>query len=134
MRLPFTKRKKQADRGQLTRTEALACIPERSSSVSWESLDNESIRLEYPLTLRPFFLSLAERWGRRQQQRLTRKIELDETGTMVWQMLDGKTEVKAIIKAVANKTGLSLHESEIAVTAFLKTLGKRGLIFLRQQG
>jgi hypothetical protein len=116
----------------LTRTEALSCTAERAPAVSWELQENGEVRLEYPLALKPFFISLAQRFGKITPQRLTRKIELDSTGAKVWLMLDGDSTVKEIIKQIAAETGLSLQEAEIAVTTFLKTLGKRGLVYLKQ--
>ncbi len=116
---------------ELTRTEALACIPVRSASVSWIATEQGEVLLEYPLSIKPFFLSLAKRFNKGETQRLTKKLQLDSTGSSVWHMLDEKRDVKSIIKEVATETGLSLHEAELSVTTFLRELGRRGLILLR---
>jgi hypothetical protein len=47
-------------------------------------------------------------------------------------MFDGEKEVKAIIMDVAEQTGLTLQEAEISVTTFLRELGRRGLVLIRQ--
>ncbi len=114
----------------LTRTEALASIPLRSPLATWEILENGEILIEYPLHIKPFFIQLASRFGKGQEQRPTKKLQLDPMGSKVWQMFDGKKEVKAIIKEVAEQSGLSLQEAEISVTTFLRQLGRRGLILM----
>ncbi|MCP4343848.1 MAG: PqqD family protein [Desulfobulbaceae bacterium] len=114
----------------LTRTESLASIPHRSPSATWEILENGDIIIEYPLNIKPFFLQLANRFNKGQEQIPTKKLQLDSTGSRVWQMFDGVKEVKTIIREVADQTGLSLHEAEISVTTFLRQLGQRGLILL----
>lgn len=120
--------KKQAK--EFTRTEALASIPQRSPSVTWEVLENGDILIEYPLNIKPFFLQLANRFHKGQDQKLTKKLQLDSMGSQVWQMFDGDKEVKTIIREVADQSGLSLQEAEISVTTFLRQLGRRGLILI----
>jgi hypothetical protein len=130
-------RKKTAPKGrykrqakELTRTEALASIPQRSPSVTWEVLENGDILIEYPLNIKPFFLQLANRFHKGQDQKPTKKLQLDSMGSKVWQMFDGVKEVKTIIREVADQSGLSLQEAEISVTTFLRQLGRRGLILI----
>jgi hypothetical protein len=115
----------------LTRTESLACIPYKSPTVTYHTLDHGELRLEYPLTIQPFFVKLAERWQKGQNRPPTRKIELDALGSIVWSMLDGEKTVAFIIKEFAAISGFSLREAEISVTTFIRELGRRGLILLR---
>ena len=115
-----------------TRTEALAGIPERSPSVSWQVLESGDILIEYHLRIQPFFLQLANRFHKGTEQRPTKKLQLDGMGSTVWQMFDGTKNVGTIIAEVATEqNGLSLLEAEISVTAFLRQLGRRGLILIR---
>ena len=114
-----------------TRTEALAGIPEKSSSVTWQVLESGDILIEYPLKLQPFFLQLAKRLHKEPNQRLTKKLQLDSMGSKVWQMFDGMKDVRTIIADVAEQSGLSLVEAEMSVTAFLRQLGRRGLVLIR---
>lgn len=116
---------------ELTRTEALASVPQRSPSATWEILENGDILIEYPLDIKPFFLQLAARFNKGQEQKHTKKLQLDSMGSTVWQMFDGVKEVKTIIGEVADQSGLSLQEAEISVTTFLRQLGQRGLILIR---
>ena len=127
----FQSKKTEPQEAQLTRTESLACIPQRSPSVRWQEVEDGDVIIIYPLSLKPFFISLAKRFNKGQEQTLTKKLQLDATGSKVWQLLDGETEVKAIIKEVAPATGLTLQEAEISVTTFLRELGRRGLILFK---
>lgn len=115
----------------LTRTESLACIPQKSPSVAWEVLENGDIMLEYPLNIRPFFLQLVERFQNKPQQNLTKKLQLDKMGSMVWHSIDGEHDVKTIIQLFAKDTGISLQESELSITTFFRELGRRGLVQMR---
>jgi len=128
----FHKRKKRPESQAFTRPEALACFPARTAGVNWDTCDDGTILLEYPLALKPFFLSIAKHFNKGTEQKLTKKLQLDTTGSRVWTMLDGTVDVRTIIKEVAKDTGLSLQEAELAVTSFLRNLGKRGLVHLRQ--
>lgn len=114
----------------ISRTQALSCKPKHSPGVEWQSEENGTIRLEYPIQLKPFFVQLSKRFQKGQEQRLTKKLELDDIGSKVWLMMDGKRDVKNIIREVSQETELSLQEAEMSVTIFFKELGKRGLIYL----
>ena len=87
--------------------------------------------IEYPLPLKPFFVSLARKFNKTEERTLTKKLQLDNIGSIVWLMIDGSTDVKTIIKQIVPETGLSLQEAEISVTTFLRELGRRGLILLK---
>ena len=117
---------------QLTRTEALRCIPQKLAAATWRILDNGDILVEYPLNIRPFFIQLAQRFHQgKAAPEPTRKIQLDRFGGMVWQMVDGEKDVGAIIKEFSNQSGLTLQDAEISVTTFFRQLGRRGLILIR---
>lgn len=115
----------------ITRTESLACIPEQSAHITSNEQDDGNVIIEYPLPLKPFFVSLARKFNKTEEQKLTKKLQLDNIGSSVWLMIDGSTDVKTIIKRIAPETGLSLQEAEISVTTFLRELGRRGLILLK---
>lgn len=87
--------------------------------------------IEYPLLLKPFFISLARKYNNAEQQNLTKKLQLDSIGSKVWLMIDGSMDVKTIIKETAPIAGLSMQEAELSVTTFLRELGRRGLILLK---
>jgi hypothetical protein len=127
-------RKKKAPKEMvkgLTRTEALATVPQIAPSAAWVLLENGDILIEYPLNIKPFFIQLANRFNKGQEPKPTKKLQLDGMGSRVWQMFDGEKDVKAIIREVSDQSGLSLQEAEISVTTFLRQLGRRGLILMR---
>jgi len=126
--------KKGHKRPPLTRTESLACIPQKSPSVTWEILENGDIIVEYPLNIKPFFLQIAERFQKGRQQKLTKKLQLDNLGSMVWRIVDGERDIKTIIKQFAADTGISIQEAELSVTTFFRELGRRGLILMKNAG
>jgi len=115
----------------LTRTESLACIPQKSPTVAWEILENGDVLIEYPLDIKPFFLQLAERFQKKRQEKMTKRLQLDNLGSMVWDKVDGERNVKTIIQQFAADTGISIQEAELSVTTFFRDLGRRGLIQMR---
>lgn len=114
-----------------SRTEALACTPVISALIDWQQDDSGAILIEYPLTVKPLFQSLLQRFTKQPPQRLTKKLQLDGMGSDVWQLIDGEDNVKTIIEKFACQHALTRHEAELSVTAFLRELGRRGLISLR---
>ena len=57
-----------------------------------------------------------------------RTLVLDQIGTQVWDMCDGKTTVKAMIRHLSEDHKLNLKESEASLLAYLKKLGQKNLI------
>lgn len=76
-------------------------------------------------------MQLANRFQGKEEQLLTKKLELDRMGSIVWLMFDGEKDVKTIIREVAGQSALTLQEAEISVTTFLRELGRRGLILMK---
>lgn len=116
---------------QINRMEALACVPVILPTVTWQHLDSGEILIEYPLVVKPFLQAVFNRFNRGQQQELKRKLQLDELGSQVWQYIDGSKKVSDIIDEFAKASTVTRHEAEISVTAFLRELGKRGVIMLQ---
>ncbi len=59
-----------------------------------------------------------------------RSFGLDTYGRIVYESCDGKRSVKQIIKHFAGRVHVSQAEAEIAVTKFMQTLMKKGLIVM----
>ena len=123
--------KSKVQPGPLNRTESLACIPQHLPGIDWEHTEDGDILIEYPLSIKPFFLQIAKRFKKESQTKLTKKLQLDALGSSVWLMIDGESDVKTIIKEFAEKSGLSLQEAEQSVTSFFLQLGQRGLIAMK---
>jgi hypothetical protein len=112
------------------RTEALACIPAISPAVSWQVYDTGDVHIEYPLAIKPLLRSIFNRFNNGNQEKLTRKLQLDTMGSIVWQNIDGKKCVRDLIRDFAATSTVTNQEAELSVTTFLRELGKRGLIVL----
>jgi hypothetical protein len=57
-----------------------------------------------------------------------RRVELDELGTEVLDMCDGKETVETIVEKFAASHKLSFREAQLSVTQFLRMLAERGLV------
>lgn len=123
--------KKNFSKGPSSRAESLAYRPVKSLEVSEEKLESGEVVLTYPLTLRPWLLSLATRLGMQSGENLSRKLQLDEMGSLTWSLLDGKRAVHDLVDFVCRRYKLNRREAEVAMTGFLRDLGKRGLIGFR---
>ncbi len=93
-------------------------------------MDSDTTILEYPLPMKPFFRSIFERF-QNSNEFPTKKLQLDEMGTSVWNRINGEDSTQTIISHFADHYGITPHEAEKSVTTFLVELGKRGLIGMR---
>lgn len=112
----------------ITRSESLNCRPVRNSHVKENRIESGEILISYTISVRPWITAIARAMGKNPGMKHERKIQLDELGTSVWDLIDGKRSVRRIIKKFAGKYHIHEKESEISVTRFLRMLGKRGLI------
>ena len=53
---------------------------------------------------------------------------LDQIGTQVWEMCDGRTTVEAMIRRLSEDHKLNNKEAEISLLAYLKQLGQKNLV------
>jgi hypothetical protein len=123
--------KKKPKGPTISRAEALNRIPSKNLQIREERLDSGEVVIHYPVTIRPFFTGLVKRFGGSEAQIQTRKLQLDELGTSVWAMIDGNCSVRQLISIFAKTHQLEAREAEVAVTQFLRELGRRGLIGMR---
>jgi len=123
--------KKSAPEPIISRAEALKMVPVRNTKVAEAPLAGGLIQLSYPLAIKPWFGQLAEKVGLWDKRPMIKQIELDEMGTFVWQLIDGEHSVKQIAGAFVQKYEVQPREAELSVTAFIKTIGQRGIIGLK---
>ena len=123
--------RKKAKTSELSRSEALRCSPVKSNEVKEFRIENDLVEIHYPTTMRPLIAGLIKRFGGPPENTRIKKLQLDELGTAVWEMLDGKRSVGQIVHAFAETHRLQPKEAEVAVTEFIRELGRRGLIGLR---
>jgi hypothetical protein len=114
-----------------TRAEAFAYCPVKNREVLEERLEGGEMVLTYPLVIRPWLAGLAQKLGLQSREPLTRKLQLDEVGSLTWSLLDGKRTVEEVVDFLCRRYNLNRREAEVATTGFLRELGKRGLIGLR---
>ena len=115
----------------LNRTDSLACIPQILPGIEWQQTEKSEVLIEFPLSIKPFFLQIARRFKKEPQARLTKRLQLDTLGSSVWLMINGERDVKTIIEKFADESGLSRQEAEQSITTFFLQLGRRGLIALK---
>lgn len=117
--------------GVPSREDALECTPVKNDRVEEYRLENGDLQLSYPVTTRPWLAGFVRRMGRKSEGTYLKKLQLDALGTEVWELLDGGSRVRDVIRQFAARHRLQKREAELAVTRFLRELGKRGLIGLR---
>jgi len=123
--------KKKPKRPPISRAEALDRIPAKNRQISEDQLETGEIVISYPVTTRPVFAGLVRRFGGPEVQTQMKKLQLDELGTSVWKLMDGKRSVRQLIKMFAGTHLLEPREAEVSVTKFIRELGRRGLIGMR---
>ena len=57
-----------------------------------------------------------------------RNITLDEVGTEVWHLCNGKTSVAQMIERLGTKYQLNRKEAEVSLLSYLKTLGQKRFV------
>jgi len=124
-------RARSRDDWGLSRAEALACRPVRNREVREEKLESGDLLLTFPLLVRPWLAGLAKAVGLQDRQVLTRKLQLDEMGSLTWTLMDGERSLADLVEIVSRKYRLQRRETEVAITTFLRELGRRGLIGFR---
>ena len=122
--------KKKPKGPTISRSEALNRIPSKNIQITEQRLETGEVLISYPVTIRPFFASLVRRFGGSEEQVQTKKLQLDSLGSSVWDLLDGKRSVRQLINIFAETHQLQPREAEVAVTQFIRELGRRGLIGL----
>jgi len=116
----------------LDRVAALNCIPVKSPHVVEARQAEGRVLLTYPAPIIPRLGALMRWLGRDLSRGIHRKLELDALGSAVWCLLDGRRTVDQVVSIFAKQYQLHPQEAEISVTQFLKILGKRGLIHIKQ--
>ena len=116
----------------LAKKDALLCIPEKNTLVQENSLASGDLILSYPSRYKPFFARIQKMIQRHPETSFKRKIQLDPLGVDVWALVDGKKNVQTIIRDFAGLHQLDYKEAEISVTLFLRSLGEKGLVGIRE--
>ncbi len=116
----------------LSRADALCCIPVRNPRVIETRQGSGEMLLTYPEILSPWFTGMLRRMTKAPEIHGTRKLQLDFLGTCVWNLVDDTATVKDIVASFAGLHQLYPKEAEISVIQFLRELGRRGIIGMKQ--
>lgn len=95
-------------------------------------LESGDLILSYQAMYKPFFLKVRKLVRSDAKTTFRRKIQLDQLGVQVWSLIDGQRDVKNIINKFAAHHMLNYREAEISVTLFIKSLGEKGLIGIKE--
>jgi hypothetical protein len=111
---------------RLSRDVSFATIPVRNELLEYEEDEQGLVSVKIPRK--------DTRWVKAMSKIMyvpaSRVISLDEIGSYVWRMCDGKTTVKELIDDFRTKYKLSRKEAEIFMVTFLRTLTQKGIIGL----
>jgi len=111
----------------ITRAQALGSTPVKNNDVTETRSESGEVLLTYPVEMRPWIAGMAKWLGRPTDPIQEKKVQLDLLGTSVWDQVDDKRSIREIIQEFVRKHQLHPKEAEVAVTQFLRNLGKRGL-------
>ena len=125
-------KKKATEKYRINREQALKSIPVKNIQISEERSENGDVIIHYLTVMRPWISKVVRRFGGAEAQPQTKKLQLDQLGTEVWKLIDGNRSVRLIIRIFAESNQLQIREAEVAVTQFIRELGKRGLIGLQR--
>ena len=98
--------------------------PTRNDSLDWETTDEGEVQIS---------VVRQDTWKVRLLSKLfyipkKRKITLDEVGTEVWQMCNGRNTVGDMIGQLSETYQLNRKEAEVSLLQYLKTLGEKRFI------
>jgi len=108
----------------LTRREALSALPMRNDALKTETTAKGEFLVTVPRRTDWVGRALALVFAVPKE----RKIALDQVGADIWELCDGRHTVEDIIAALTRKYRLNRKEAEVSLTAYLRQLGRRGLI------
>jgi hypothetical protein len=117
-------RKRTTKRPQVPVAQLLSAVPQRNRAATFERRRSGllvSVPLDRPGWLVPP-ISWVIPWSP------LRKVQLDEIGTEVLDLCDGRRSVEEVIEKFAKDHKLSFREGQVAVTSFLRGLMKRGIV------
>jgi hypothetical protein len=123
--------RKKRTGAEISRFEAMGCIPVKNLQARETRGETGLVLLCYPVEIRPWIAGWFRRFGGSSEGVRQKKLQLDALGTEVWDLLDGKRTVGQVIQSFTARQRLHPKEATVAVTLFLRELGKRGLIGLR---
>ena len=122
--------RKTGRRALISRDDAFGCTPVKNRHVRESRLESGEVVVHYPVAQHPWMAKLVRFLGKEAAAPRDGKLQLDALGTAVWDMIDGERSLRRVVAAFAASHQLEVREAEIAVTQFVRELGRRGLVGL----
>ena len=102
----------------------LNSLPARNDLLEWEKTDKGEAKIT---------VMRIDSWKVRLLSKLfyvprKRTITLDDVGTEIWQMCNGRTSVGQMIEQLRKKYKLDRKEAEVSLLQYLKTLGQKRFV------
>ncbi len=120
----MARRPKDTPRPEMTVSKFLSTVPVRNEEMKLERVRGGSLA-SVPIP-RPRWLVPPISWVLPFSSQ--RRVQLDDPGTEVLELCDGKRTVEEIIETFAQGNKLSFREAQLAVTQFLRELMNRGIV------
>jgi len=127
----------------LPREDVLRLRPVRNPVVTWEredggdedAEDETDVPLKYVLNLPTRDDKYAKFLMKLFKGPSSRKVQLDEFGSHVWDLCDGKHTVEELVRFTCDTYKLNRRQGEVSVFAFMRMLSERRLIgYLKKEG
>ncbi|MBS3763677.1 MAG: PqqD family protein [Planctomycetes bacterium] len=116
--------KKADEMPELDREQSMQAVPVLNQMISVEYNADENVVLNIPRKR----TSMMRIIGKFFNIPPYKQIELDELGTYVVELCDGEHTVEQIVEEFAGHFKLNHREAEVSMVAYMKKLGKRGII------
>lgn len=126
-----TSTKNQQVTQSLSMQQAMACVPVRNLLVEEINRTSNSVTLSFPLRMRPWFSKFTSAFGHEPPVQ-KKRLELDELGTFCWTLVNSQRTVQDIATELSKAYQLHPEEARVAVSQFIRQLGKRGVIGLKE--
>lgn len=111
---------------QLTREQSLSAIPVRNQAVEVTRDEAGLVSISIPRKKTWWVDALAKVFFVPEEKR----VGLDEIGSYVWDLCDGRNNVRTIVGEFQKKYKLNRKEAELSMLNYLKILAKRRLVGL----
>ena len=106
------------------RENVMQSIPLRNTVIKWEMDDKNEVSLVIPQKDK-LWVKITSKIFMIPDKRV---VVLDEVGSFVWTLCDGKNSVEHIVKRLCNKYNLTRKEAEVSLLTYMRQLGKRGFV------
>ncbi|RLI37360.1 hypothetical protein DRO55_01495 [Candidatus Bathyarchaeota archaeon] len=117
----FIKRKKKPKETPISRDEFLKLKPVRNPALKWEKNEKGEVTIRIPIKSKGFAAKILPTVKER-------RIRLDQVGSFVWELCDGKRTVKDIVDLLNKRYKLLPYEAELSLNTYFNQLSKRRLL------